>query len=486
MNRWIKIVIGLSLLSVFALTAAWRHYVQAPLRTQAKFETLMDDVAPVLKRRKAERRVKIATSISAMFNTPQPNETAEKREERLAAKAKLDTSIQKSEAESLDSEFEAYKTTLQNFDARFAQLNSAHLSPCQNEDLYRNWGALKLWTAWSKQRTSYADGPKDPIQAYEASYTEYTGRPVSFEEVKAVGEAEYEAVQSELSALEKKVQAEYNQSLDDLAMREENFSSTENEILARINVILANVETKFTDLEDFDFAPVPKATVQTREGFGPRYAIASYVKNDNAMRLYWAFGRYNHIYDTMLVVHEIMPGHHLQMGMETRRVCGKGPISAHTPMIEGWATYAEFLADERGLFDAADQKLGWLDYRLVRAMRIIMDTARIEQNITEAEAWKLWQDKMPRRLNDDFPREWARINASPHHLSYIFGSQAIMNARQKLRLKMGAGFDETAFHEALLNAHHQSLLFLPERIDAQMRARQLLDTPLTHAAETTL
>ena len=486
MSRWIKIIIGFSLLSALALTAAWRQYVHAPMRSQAEFEALMSDVAPILKRRKVQKRVNVVTSISTLLDTPQINETPEKREERLAAKAKVDRAIQKQKMDVTDPKFEAYKAALESFEPRFAKLNPTHLSPCQNEDLYRNWGALRLWKAWAQTRESYTDAPVDPILAYEDAFREFTGRPVSFEEVKAVGNAEYDAVQTELKALQGQILADFNLSLDEFAVHEDNFSTSESDILKRMSATLKDIEEKFEALGDFDFAPVPKGAVQAEQGYGPRYAIAGYIKNDNAMRLYWAYGRYNHIYDTMLAVHEIMPGHHLQMSMETRRACGKGPISAPTHILEGWATYAEHLADERGLFDAPDQRLGWLDYRLVRAMRIIMDTARIEQNLTEEQAWELWQDKMPRRLDDDFPREWARINSSPHHLSYIFGSQAIMNARQTLRQKLGSDFDERDFHAAFLNAHHQSLLFLPERMDAQMRARQLLDDASHDAIETSL
>ena len=443
MNRWIKIVIGLSVLSVIMLTAAWQHYVYAPLRTQAEFRSLMDDAAPILKRRKAERRVQ-------------------------------------------STGFDAYKTALRSLEPRFAKLNSALLSPCEQEDLYRNWGALRLWSAWAKNRSVYDSPPSDPILVYQETLAQFTGRPVSFEDVKAVGEAEYAAVQTELKTLQKRVLNDYNQTLDEFAVRQENFSTSANDIIARATTTLTYIEDKFADLEDFDFAAVPKGSIQTQEGYGPRYSIASYLRNDNAMRLYWTYGRYNHMYDTMLAVHEIMPGHHLQISMETRRACGKGPISAAIPMLEGWATYAEFLADERGLFDPPDQRLGWLDYRLMRAMRIIMDTARLEQNYTENQAWKLWQDKMPRRLDDDFPREWARINASPHHLSYIFGSQAILSTRQQLRQTMGLDYDEAEFHAALLNAPHKHLMFLAERLEAQIKARRLMETNLENTIETAL
>ena len=486
MNRWVKFIIGLSLISALALSAAWHHYVYAPMQTQVEFEALMDDAAGLLKRRKTGNRAKVATSISSLLDTPQLGETAEKKAERLAAKKQIDAAIKDAAPEISNTDFQAYKDSLKSLEPRFAVLNHRHLEPCQSDDAYRNWGALRLWESWAKNRVDFSTRPEGTIAAYEAAISEYTGRPVSFDDIKAAGDAEYAAVTAQLEQLAEQVNTDFGLDLDSFAVRPENFSTSDEDIIARTGALLRNIEAQFSELGDFDFAPVPAGRVQTQRGYGPRYAIASYIRNDDAMRLYWTYGRYNHIYDTMLAVHEIMPGHHLQIKMETRRACGVGPISAPTPVLEGWATYAEFLADERGMFDAPDQRLGWLDYRLVRAMRIIMDTARLDNNLSEEKAWALWQKKMPKRLNDDFPREWARINSSPHHLSYIFGSQAILDARESLKQKMGAEFDEAEFHAAFLNAYHQSLMFLPERIEAQMRARTRLDYVEAGPIETAL
>jgi len=473
MNRWIKIVIGLSLMSLLVLSLAWQYWVYRPQKAQAEFESLMTDASPFLKQRNVNERAKIATSIGALLDTPQNNETPSQKAERLAAKDRVNKATQKAASDLIPSDFEDYKAALEKLDTRFQSLNHSHLTPCQRHKSYKNWGALRLWQSWAGNRTDFGGTPINDIAAYENASAEYTGRPVTFSEIKAVGKNEFEAVQAELKSLETLV----GQDLNIFALRPENFSETDAAIRARVEPLLENIEDSFSRSGDFEFAPVPKGTVQTRKGYGPRYAIAVYIKRDNAMRIHWTYGRYNHIYDTMLAVHEIMPGHHLQMKMETQRACDQGPVSARIPFLEGWASYAEILAKERGLFTSPLQRLGWLDYRLVRAMRILIDTARIENGLTEDQAWELWQEKMPVRLNDDFPREWARIKKSPHHLSYIFGSKAILDARETLREKYGHSFDETEFHAALLNAPHQSLMFLAERVDAQMQARKNIELP---------
>jgi len=330
MNKWITALIGLSLVSILVLSAVWRHYVYAPTQTQADFDRLIQDAKPILKQRKKNNRINIATSITTLLDTPQVDETDDKKAERLAAKKRN------------------------------------HLTPCQSNDAYRYWGALRLWQSWVEKNLSFAGESVSKIAEYETRGAEYMGRPVSFSDIKNIGEEEYAAVKSQLEELEIIVQSDFNLSLDDFATRAENYSQTEEDILGRTVPLLRRIEEKFTALDDFGFAPVPTAAVQTQQGYGPAYAIASYNKNHDAMRVYWTYGRYNHMYDTMLIIHEIMPGHHLHMKMQKQRACGQGPVPSRTAFLEGWATYAELLAEERGLFDDPLQRLGWLDYRLVR------------------------------------------------------------------------------------------------------------------------
>ena len=78
-------------------------------------------------------------------------------------------------------------------------------------------------------------------------------------------------------------------------------------------------------------------------------------------------------------VHEIFPGHHLNLkSRDSDYICLSNDTKSAGWLVEGWATYAEFIADEEGIFNEAEQKLAWLDYRLTRAMRIILDVKRMQ------------------------------------------------------------------------------------------------------------
>jgi uncharacterized protein (DUF885 family) len=79
------------------------------------------------------------------------------------------------------------------------------------------------------------------------------------------------------------------------------------------------------------------------------------------------------------IFHETNPGHHLQMALEQeatdrpmiRRFAAELVEGA---FVEGWATYAERLADEMGLFADDYERLAMLDDQALRAARLVVDT----------------------------------------------------------------------------------------------------------------
>ena len=78
--------------------------------------------------------------------------------------------------------------------------------------------------------------------------------------------------------------------------------------------------------------------------------------------------------------HEGVPGHYLQVTITLaewrRRVRTReesAPIQWSTATMEGWATYAEELADEMGLYSSPVSRLGMLSNRAWRAARCVVD-----------------------------------------------------------------------------------------------------------------
>lgn len=92
-----------------------------------------------------------------------------------------------------------------------------------------------------------------------------------------------------------------------------------------------------------------------------------------------------------VVHHEAVPGHMLQIPLEE----GSGAHPLRTRLacpgfLEGWAIYAEQLADEEGAFQGDPlAELGYLQWMLFRAGRLVVDTGLHVKGWTreKAEAW---------------------------------------------------------------------------------------------------
>lgn len=92
------------------------------------------------------------------------------------------------------------------------------------------------------------------------------------------------------------------------------------------------------------------------------------------------------------------------------------------------------------------------------------------QGLKEHGALQLiWDQKMPERLEGRFDHEYNRLRKSHHqHLSYISGSQAILDTKRKLMTELGHEFDEKLFHDAILKLDHKEPLALYETVKVAM------------------
>lgn len=81
--------------------------------------------------------------------------------------------------------------------------------------------------------------------------------------------------------------------------------------------------------------------------------------------------------DLTTVVHEGVPGHHLQMGMTTASGAHRNVWRAKAPgsagNSEGWAVYAESLVDTAGVFPTPAYRLGYLNSQRLRLVRLVLD-----------------------------------------------------------------------------------------------------------------
>ena len=175
------------------------------------------------------------------------------------------------------------------------------------------------------------------------------------------------------------------------------------------------------------------------------------------------------------IFHEGLPGHQLEGGLALS--------NANLPLLrkntsfsgygEGWALYAEQLADEIGMYDDDPLgRIGYLKFQLFRANRMVVDTgihhlrwsreqaiARFVENEGEAPGFAA--------------REVERYCATPGQAcSYKLGHTTIVNLRTRAKAALGAKFDLKDFHEAILSCGRVPLDILDQVGDAWIAGRK--------------
>ena len=172
-----------------------------------------------------------------------------------------------------------------------------------------------------------------------------------------------------------------------------------------------------------------------------------------------------------LTYHEGNPGHHLQNSVT--QASGDIPmlrrIAFYSAYGEGWALYAEQVADELGAYKGIE-RAGYLQSFLFRAERLVVDTGLHHKRWTREQAI----DHMTAATGFARPRvqrEIERYCASPGQAcSYKIGHLAWTRARQKAQQALGAKFDLRDFHD-ILKEGAMPLTIFQRRVDERVKAR---------------
>jgi uncharacterized protein (DUF885 family) len=181
--------------------------------------------------------------------------------------------------------------------------------------------------------------------------------------------------------------------------------------------------------------------------------------------------------------HEGVPGHHLQLAQWvhvaqdiSRYQASIGMVSAN---VEGWALYAERLMDELGFLRDAEERLGYLDAQMMRAVRVIIDIGmHLELEIPADSPFhpgERWTPELAEeffgahssRPADFVESELTRYLTIPGQaIGYKLGERAWLLGREKARERHGAAFDAKKWHMAALS---QGSLGLDDLVDELAR-----------------
>lgn len=165
-----------------------------------------------------------------------------------------------------------------------------------------------------------------------------------------------------------------------------------------------------------------------------------------------------------ILFHELVPGHHLQLTVsyEDKSHLSLDKYLWNSGFGEGWALYAERLADEMGLYSDSISRLGMLSNESLRTARLVVDPGIHVMHWTREQAIDYL--KQHTSLSDFIIEgEVDRYIMSPGQATaYMLGKKEIDDLRQLASVRENFAIRE--FHEQVLKNGAVTLPMLKENI----------------------
>ncbi|MFC3713050.1 DUF885 domain-containing protein [Sphingoaurantiacus capsulatus] len=172
-----------------------------------------------------------------------------------------------------------------------------------------------------------------------------------------------------------------------------------------------------------------------------------------------------------LTYHEGVPGHHLQISLaqESKDIPTLRKVGGFGAYSEGWALYAEQLADEAKAYHGDLERAGYLQSFLFRAARLVVDTGIHTQKWDRAKATAYLVETTgfaQPRSQREVERYCTQMGQA---CSYKVGHMAWTRLRAEVEKAQGAKFDVKQFHE-ILKEGAMPLTILEKRVRERFKA----------------
>jgi uncharacterized protein (DUF885 family) len=172
-----------------------------------------------------------------------------------------------------------------------------------------------------------------------------------------------------------------------------------------------------------------------------------------------------------LVHHETIPGH-VWEGEYSNQLSLIRSVLSFSAFSEGWALYAEVLADELGAYDENPAwRLGYLQDQAYRAARLVVDTGMHAMRWNRTEAATFFQEQVGKEAGEA-ENEIDRYCSWPGQAcAYKIGQTQILRLREQARTQLGARFDLRAFNQAVVDGGNCPLDVLAGNVERHIAAR---------------
>lgn len=277
-------------------------------------------------------------------------------------------------------------------------------------------------------------------------------------QIHALGLAEVERIQEELrQALieleypeEASLRENFQLAIDVAGYYDVNSPSSQANYIHSIEKIIDEADTRVSDLFDLR----PRGEVVVLGGPMGGYYVPGTPDGSRPGSYHVSTGGgYRPKYSAQTIAyHETIPGHHYQIALAQELDLPAFRNFIHfNGYVEGWALYAERLAWEMGLYDDSPYgNLGRLQYELLRAVRLVVDTGIHAMGWTRAEAQGYMDQAMPTKRGWYYHEIDRYIVLPAQATGYKVGMLKILELRQQVRDVLGEKFDIKEFHNVVI------------------------------------
>ena len=177
---------------------------------------------------------------------------------------------------------------------------------------------------------------------------------------------------------------------------------------------------------------------------------------------------FNYAQMELLTAYSIMPGMHLRSFEASNNRSRIRRASRQPVVTNGWACYAELLAEEMGYYSSYWSRFLRCYVRALRATRAYVDAALHQKRMTAAEASLFFQEKlfMSKPAAD---AEVLKISLAPTDgVTYIIGMDRILQMRRYYQRTEAKYFDLRRFHTLFLQMGEIPI----DRIEEEMKRQK--------------
>jgi uncharacterized protein (DUF885 family) len=182
---------------------------------------------------------------------------------------------------------------------------------------------------------------------------------------------------------------------------------------------------------------------------------------------------YNDMMMETLFLHEAIPGHHFQIGLQQEMDAPQFMKTAFFGAFsEGWALYAENLGCDLGMYTDPYQYLGHLSADIERSVRLVVDVGMHYKGWTREQAIQYVLDNQPvtRAVAEQRIERYMVIPGQA--LSYKIGEQKILALRRVAEKELADSFDIREFHDQILKDGAMPLTILEKKINRWIASKK--------------